>query len=599
MEPTKPPAGGAPRVLVIDDSNLCRELVMDALRGHGYATLSAADGEDGLSRLKEQQVDLVILDNEMPKMNGLKFLETVRGDPRWEQLPIVMLTSNVSKEILSEAMKRKISGYLLKAKFSMPEMLARVKTAVARGRSAGGRAASGPGKQTAAAKPGGAAMAPKPAAQLPKLKETPPSTTIRPPNLVTRDATLAAIADFKSAKSLAGIVSQIAKIAASGHANITDMAGVIRQDPVLAARVVSLAATAPDGQKSRLATLDDAARAAGVEAVRDLAASVSVLKQFPDSKADGPGMIRCWQHSLAVATTMSRIVPKTDNAPPLLPYLIGLCHDLAEIILRQRFASEFAAAIDFAIQSKVPINGVFASVFGVSYAEVTDALFQALKFPPVIAEPIREFSLNASKPVDAHKNLLARSLAISDFIANGMLLASSADAIIAPVWQNDCRTVLIPTNTINFPEIRSESVTSIAMLTNLSSTDEMAISKPLLRRREVNVWYTRNSSFANLDPIEVALGNLASAHAYDRLPQGNELAGVHGLVILSPTSNSPQLAEALRVRAASGRQIPILHIVPNSEVRDGSTISAGVEEVGHQMSLNRLSQFVSGLKSAD
>jgi hypothetical protein len=137
------------------------------------------------------------------------------------------------------------------------------------------------------------------------------------------------------------------------------------------------------------------------------------------------------------------------------------------------------------------------------------------------------------------------------------------------------------------------------MLTNLSSTDEMAISKPLLRRREVNVWYTRNSSFANLDPIEVALGNLASAHAYDRLPQGNELAGVHGLVILSPTSNSPQLAEALRVRAASGRQIPILHIVPNSEVRDGSTISAGVEEVGHQMSLNRLSQFVSGLKSAD
>src|SRR5258707_1937136 len=104
-------SAGAPTVLVIDDSNLCRELVVEALRGHGYATLSAADGEAGITHLQERRVDAVILDNEMPKMDGLTFLKTVRSDARWEQLPVVMLTTNVSREVISEAMSRKITGF--------------------------------------------------------------------------------------------------------------------------------------------------------------------------------------------------------------------------------------------------------------------------------------------------------------------------------------------------------------------------------------------------------------------------------------------------------------------------------------------------------
>src|SRR5579862_17199 len=98
--------GSSPTVLVIDDSNLCRELVVEALRGHGYATLSAVDGELGLAQLQQNRVDAVILDNEMPRMNGLEFLKAVRGDARWEKLPVVMLTTNISREVISEALSR-------------------------------------------------------------------------------------------------------------------------------------------------------------------------------------------------------------------------------------------------------------------------------------------------------------------------------------------------------------------------------------------------------------------------------------------------------------------------------------------------------------
>jgi two-component system, chemotaxis family, chemotaxis protein CheY len=579
----------APTVLVIDDSNLCRELVVEALRGHGYATLSAPDGEAGITRLEQNRVDAVILDNEMPKMNGLEFLKAVRGDIRWEQLPVVMLTTNVSKEVISEAMSRKISGYLLKAKFSMPEMLARVGAAVVRGRSTTQKSAP-PAKESKPVKPEASA----------RQSEMPVPATMKTPNLVTRDATLAMIAEFKSAKTLLGITSQIASIASSKRPSMAEMAAVIRQDPVLAARVVHLAATsAPSGQKTRLASIDDAVRAAGIEAVRDLAASLEVVKEFPDVRADGMSMLRCWQHALATAVIMGRIVPKADTVPTGLPHLVGLCHDLPEIILRQGFPSEFAAAVDFAMQAQIPVSAVVLSVFGVSYAEITASLLQHLKFPASIADPIKEFSLNAGNMVEAHKTLLTRSLAISDFVANGMMFASSADATVAPVLQNDCRTMLIPTTSINFAEIRSETMTSICMVANITSADEALYAKPLLNRSEANIWYVRNSNFAGLDPIEAALNSMANVRARDRTPQLEELAGLQGLVILSPAANSPQFSEALRMRTQGKKQFPILHIVSGSDAAKSATPPNGVEVIGYPISLTRLAQFVAAFKAAN
>ncbi len=142
--PKPPGAAGALTVLVVDDSNLCRELVVEALRSHGYSTLSAADGKLGIDQLQSHRVDAVILDNEMPNMNGMTFLKTVRADQRWSELPIVMLTTNTSKELIVEAMNHKVNGYLVKAKFSMTEMFSRVRTRLrARSRCRGSAAASG------------------------------------------------------------------------------------------------------------------------------------------------------------------------------------------------------------------------------------------------------------------------------------------------------------------------------------------------------------------------------------------------------------------------------------------------------------------------
>jgi HD-like signal output (HDOD) protein len=528
----------------------------------------------------------------MPKLDGLGFLKTVRADARWEQLPGVMLTTNVTRESISQAMSHKISGFLLKSKFSMPEMLARVHTAILRGKSSTAPIEPPPAPKPAAAAAARPAPAPKPPAP-------PAPEPIRIPNLVSRDSTLAALADFKSTKPLSGVIAQIAVIASAPKSTPAEMAVVVRQDPVLAARVVHLAATQnTNGRKTRLASVDDAVRAVGVEAVRDLAASMQPITAFPDGPANGLGMLRCWSHALAVSAIMGQIVPSNEAVPPSLPQLIGLCHDLTEIVLRQSFPNEFTCALDFAAQAGVPIATAITSVFGISHAEATEALFQNLKFPTLIAAPIIEFAINSGKAVDAHKGMLARSLAICDFLAHGMLLASSTDAMLAPVSLADCRSMLIPTSSLNFPEIRSEAVTTVCMLAKLSAEAEALFLKPMIDRNDAGISYARHPSFAALDPIFVALINLANAQILDK-QHPVDTTTLQRLAVISPSSHLPFMSDAVRACTQSGLKVPVLHIVTTTEARPPGGAPDGVSEIGIPFSIDKLHQFISGLKRSD
>jgi hypothetical protein len=264
--------------------------------------------------------------------------------------------------------------------------------------------------------------------------------------------------------------------------------------------------------------------------------------------------------------------------------------------LRVRFPGEFAASADFAHQAQVPVTEAILPVFGISYAEITEVLFQQLKFPGMIADPIREFTPKAGKTLESHNNLLARSLAISDAMAHGMLLASSADALVYPLALNDCRTMLIPATAINCAEVRSEATTSVSMLANMGPADEGLFSKPLLNRHDTNMWYVRDTSFAHLDPIETALSSVGNVKTYERLPLASELASLQGLVILASSQSRGALSEARRLRTQSGKNFSILHIVPASEA-GGAGDAADFDEVSHPVSLNRLAHFTSPLST--
>jgi len=80
-------------ILVADDNPLSRELVVDILEGYGYQILQAKDGREALDEAARAQPDLILLDIQMPHLDGYEVLRAIRCDPNLSSLPVVALTA--------------------------------------------------------------------------------------------------------------------------------------------------------------------------------------------------------------------------------------------------------------------------------------------------------------------------------------------------------------------------------------------------------------------------------------------------------------------------------------------------------------------------
>src|SRR3954469_4996448 len=87
-------------ILIVDDEPDCRRPLCALLRHEGYTIVEARDGLEGLQRLAEQRVDLVLLDMLMPGCDGVSMLQRVRRNPEWAKLPVFLVTGEHDPERL-------------------------------------------------------------------------------------------------------------------------------------------------------------------------------------------------------------------------------------------------------------------------------------------------------------------------------------------------------------------------------------------------------------------------------------------------------------------------------------------------------------------
>jgi len=101
-------------VLAIDDSASIRQMVNFTLKSAGYSVVDAVDGRDGLARAKSQQFDLVLTDQNMPRMDGLALIRALREIPSYQRTPILMLTTESSDEMKSQGRAAGATGWMVK-----------------------------------------------------------------------------------------------------------------------------------------------------------------------------------------------------------------------------------------------------------------------------------------------------------------------------------------------------------------------------------------------------------------------------------------------------------------------------------------------------
>lgn len=104
----------AKTILTVDDSASIRQMVSFTLKSAGYTVLEAQDGQEGLTKAKGSSVDLVLTDQNMPKMDGLTLIKTLRGLPAYKATPILMLTTESSDTMKSQGKSAGATGWLVK-----------------------------------------------------------------------------------------------------------------------------------------------------------------------------------------------------------------------------------------------------------------------------------------------------------------------------------------------------------------------------------------------------------------------------------------------------------------------------------------------------
>ena len=83
-------------ILIVEDNEKNMKLVRDLLQAKGYATLEATTGEQGVSLALAQPPDLVLMDIQLPDINGIEAFERLRADPRTAAIPVVAFTASVT-----------------------------------------------------------------------------------------------------------------------------------------------------------------------------------------------------------------------------------------------------------------------------------------------------------------------------------------------------------------------------------------------------------------------------------------------------------------------------------------------------------------------
>lgn len=109
------------RILIVDDSPTIRKFVGYVLRKKGYATEEAEDGMDAMEKLSTSEIDLVIVDLNMPNMDGISFVRSLRNSYYNLDLPVVMLTTTSDETLKEEALEAGVSMFLNKP--IQPEVL--------------------------------------------------------------------------------------------------------------------------------------------------------------------------------------------------------------------------------------------------------------------------------------------------------------------------------------------------------------------------------------------------------------------------------------------------------------------------------------------
>lgn len=122
------------KIMTVDDSAIVRKIIQSAVGVLDYDVLEAVDGEEALAILEDEYEDiaLILLDWNMPGMDGFEMLKVIKRDSRFKSIPVMMVTSETGSDNIIKAIQAGAAHYLIKP-FTIEELMKRILECLGRG----------------------------------------------------------------------------------------------------------------------------------------------------------------------------------------------------------------------------------------------------------------------------------------------------------------------------------------------------------------------------------------------------------------------------------------------------------------------------------
>jgi two-component system chemotaxis sensor kinase CheA len=116
-----------PRVLLVEDSLITRELERSMLASLGLTVVEAVDGVEALEKLEQDRFDLIVADVEMPRLDGFELTRQVKQDERWAQIPVILVTTRGTAEDKKRGLDVGADAYVVKSEFKSKSFIETVR----------------------------------------------------------------------------------------------------------------------------------------------------------------------------------------------------------------------------------------------------------------------------------------------------------------------------------------------------------------------------------------------------------------------------------------------------------------------------------------
>ena len=584
-------------ILVVDDMAVFREPIAMALRVHGFETYSAQSAREALTLLESRRFDLILLDISMPDMDGLTCLRRIRSNSEWQRTPVILLTAVAEREFVMEACRLGVEHYLVKSSFSLDELVTHVRRCTSGNRAhpeVPGASGTTPdiashNHKTTLQPSFGKTLALPPGQAKPLLAQGIETHRAEPQPLLQRLRSSPAI------KTLPGAVLNILGMTNSAKSNSDELAAELGRDPVLASRVLQVANSAVYARsRGPVTNLSQAVLTLGLSTVRNITLTVGLFESIPMPTRDGYSAVRCWEHCIAVARLIDLMIPDESIEQKSMGYLIGLCHDLPEIMLRSELGSEYSEVSELSAESGMPFGEALELLLGVKYQQVASTVLQGLGLPTAIRKPVEEYLIASAERSDATRALgrIPLTLRLSNWFAHGLLLGPSSGCDLQPVSSTEFRRAFGTSSppSIDWAEFRGRVQAEVRALSRPSAREELALSSGAVSRLPGTLLYLRDRSLSEFDPLGVALPQLVTSVAEAGLELSILAGREHDGAIIAPGDGEKAKLTlgALRKLSLSPNHArrPVILLVNDPELCE--TPPAGVEIATLPLTLQQL-----------